>query len=95
MKKMNTLSQYTVILLPGKENSILRFHPWVFSGAIHKIVDSKTYNQASPSEGDVVEVVNSNNEFLGMGRFLQQKNTRSIQLPKFNFAYTEQSYKRV
>ena len=38
-----------VILKPGKEKSIRRFHPWVFSGAIRK-VDGKI------EEGDIVEV---------------------------------------
>ena len=45
-----------VILKPGKEQSLLRFHPWIFSGAIQKI-------DGSPEEGDVVEVVGHNQQF--------------------------------
>jgi SAM-dependent methyltransferase (EC 2.1.1.-) len=46
-----------VILKPGKEQSLLRFHPWIFSGAIQKI-------DGSPQEGDIVEVTGSNNDFF-------------------------------
>ena len=49
-----------VILKSGKEQSLLRFHPWIFSGAIQEIV-------GRVEEGDVVEVVSSKKEFLAMG----------------------------
>ncbi len=49
-----------VILKSGKEQSLQRFHPWVFSGAI-KEIDGRV------EEGDVVEVVSNKNEFLAMG----------------------------
>jgi 23S rRNA (cytosine1962-C5)-methyltransferase len=49
-----------VILKPGKEQSLQRFHPWVFSGAIHEI-------NGRVEEGDVVEVLSSRREFLAMG----------------------------
>jgi len=48
------------ILNSGKEHSLLRFHPWVFSGAIKKMT-------GEVEEGDVVEVFSSQNQFLGMG----------------------------
>ncbi len=51
-----------VILKPGKEQSLLRFHPWIFSGAIQKI-------DGSPEEGDVVDVVGHNHEFLATGHY--------------------------
>ncbi len=47
-------------LKPGKEQSLKRFHPWVFSGAIAK-ADGK------PQEGDLVNVFSSNGEFLALG----------------------------
>ncbi len=47
-------------LKPGKEQSLKRFHPWVFSGAIAK-ADGK------PQEGDLVNVFSSNGEFLAFG----------------------------
>ncbi len=49
-----------VILKSGKEQSLLRFHPWIFSGAIQEIA-------GRVEEGDVVEVVSGKNEFLAMG----------------------------
>jgi 23S rRNA (cytosine1962-C5)-methyltransferase len=38
-----------VYLKKGKEDSINRFHPWIFSGAIHHF-------SLQPEEGEVVEV---------------------------------------
>lgn len=52
----------TITLKPKKEKSLLRFHPWVFSGAIQKM-DKK------PAEGDVVKVVSSQGNFLGVGHY--------------------------
>ncbi|MBN1989639.1 MAG: class I SAM-dependent rRNA methyltransferase [Bacteroidales bacterium] len=49
-----------IILKPGKEQSVQRFHPWIFSGAINEAV-------GNPEEGDVVEVTDSNGNFLGLG----------------------------
>lgn len=49
-----------VILKSGKEQSLKRFHPWVFSGAIQEI-------KGRVEEGDVVEVVSASNDFLAMG----------------------------
>ena len=51
-----------VILKPKKEESLLRFHPWVFSGAIARKPDDLT-------EGDVVKVFASNSTFLGVGHY--------------------------
>lgn len=49
-------------LKSGKEQSIKRFHPWVFSGAIKHISEE-------PSEGDLVRVVSNKNEFLAIGHY--------------------------
>ncbi|MDR2627519.1 MAG: class I SAM-dependent rRNA methyltransferase [Dysgonamonadaceae bacterium] len=51
-----------IILLPKKEESVLRFHPWIFSGAIQRI-------EGSPEEGDVVEVYDSRQHFLAVGHY--------------------------
>ena len=51
-----------IILKRGKDQSLRRFHPWVFSGAIAKIT-------GSPADGDVVSVYSSDNEFLGKGHY--------------------------
>jgi 23S rRNA (cytosine1962-C5)-methyltransferase len=52
----------TVILKPKKEESLLRFHPWVFSGAIQRI-------EGKPTEGDLVEVLDCNRHFLAIGHY--------------------------
>ncbi|PTN07768.1 class I SAM-dependent rRNA methyltransferase [Mangrovibacterium marinum] len=57
-----TQNLVTVVLNKGKEQSLKRFHPWVFSGAIKKIT-------AEVNEGDLVRVVSNSNEFLGIGHY--------------------------
>jgi 23S rRNA (cytosine1962-C5)-methyltransferase len=49
-----------IILKQGKEQSIRRFHPWVFSGAIDK-VEGQAHN------GDVVEIFDSKGKYLASG----------------------------
>jgi len=51
-----------IVLKSGKDQSLLRFHPWVFSGAIKQI-------HGNPAEGDPVKVYSNNNEFLGVGHY--------------------------
>ncbi|MDR1200948.1 MAG: class I SAM-dependent rRNA methyltransferase [Tannerellaceae bacterium] len=51
-----------VILKPKKEESLLRFHPWIFSGAIQSI-------EGKPDEGDIVEVYGANQRFLAIGHY--------------------------
>ena len=51
-----------VILRPRREESILRFHPWVFSGAIARIA-------GTPAEGDLVAVFSSDDKFLATGHY--------------------------
>ena len=53
---------HKIYLKPGKEESLKRFHPWVFSGAIARI-DGK------PDEGEVVEVYTARKEFIAKGHF--------------------------
>jgi 23S rRNA (cytosine1962-C5)-methyltransferase len=56
------MTQIKVILKPKKEESLLRFHPWIFSGAIQKI-------QGNPKEGDIVDIYTSNDEFCATGHY--------------------------
>ncbi len=51
-----------IILKRGKEESLKRFHPWVFSGAIAHIDDGV-------EEGDLVAVYTSAKEFIAVGHF--------------------------
>ena len=58
-----------IILKPHKEESVLRFHPWVFSGAIAKIVLDKKYPYPTPQEGEVVKVADSTGKVLAVGHW--------------------------
>jgi 23S rRNA (cytosine1962-C5)-methyltransferase len=51
-----------VILKSGKEKSIQRRHPWIFSGAVYGV--SREIN-----DGEMVDVVDSKNNHLGTGYF--------------------------
>ena len=53
----------TIILRKGKEESLGRFHPWIFSGAIHHTEGDKL------EEGDLVEVLASDGHFLAIGHW--------------------------
>lgn len=51
---------HKVYLKPGKEESLKRFHPWVFSGAIASI-------EGQPEEGEVIDIYTSKKEFIAKG----------------------------
>ena len=59
----------TIILKPHKEESLKRFHPWVFSGAIARIVLDAAHKAAAPEEGELVCVESANSETLGVGHW--------------------------
>lgn len=52
----------TIRLKKGKESSLLRFHPWIFSGAIENI-------EEGIEEGDTVRVVAHDGTFLAVGHY--------------------------
>ena len=58
----------TIVLKHKKEESVKRFHPWVFSGAIDRMLDEEGA-EAQPEEGDWVEVVSKAGDFLGIGQY--------------------------
>ena len=51
-----------VFLKPGRDESLRRFHPWVFSGAVAQV-------QGSPSEGDLVAVYSADGQPLAAGHW--------------------------
>jgi 23S rRNA (cytosine1962-C5)-methyltransferase len=51
-----------IVLKSGKEQSLRRFHPWVFSGAIKKMY-------GNPVEGDLVDVYDNKDTFLAVGHY--------------------------
>lgn len=52
----------TIILKKGREESLLRFHPWVFSGAVQQV-------KGDPGEGDTVAVLSREGTLLGYGHY--------------------------
>ena len=63
-----------IYLHKGKEQSLLRKHPWVFSGAIRKM-------EGEPAEGDLVSVHTARGEFLGLGHY--QPSSIAVRLLSF------------
>jgi 23S rRNA (cytosine1962-C5)-methyltransferase len=57
-----TTAPVKIILKSGKDQSLRRYHPWIFSGAIKKIL-------GTPVEGDLVEVYDNKDEFLAVGHY--------------------------
>lgn len=72
-----------VILKKGREESLRRFHPWVFSGAIAQI-------QGSPAEGDIVGVYTSEGEFLAAGHY--QIGSIAVRILSFDMDVTDPDY---
>lgn len=54
------MSRVKIVLKKGKEESLMRFHPWIFSGAI-------SHSDATPVEGDVVDVFTCEQKFIARG----------------------------
>ena len=51
-----------IILKKGREESVLRYHPWIFSGAIASV-------EGDPAEGDLVSMYSSKGQFLACGHW--------------------------
>ncbi len=51
-----------IFLRKGREEALLRFHPWVFSGAVERV-------EGNPSEGDIVCVYSHGGSFLATGHY--------------------------
>jgi len=63
-----------VYLKRGKEESLERFHPWVFSGAIERADDGI-------EDGDTVNVLKNNGDFIAVGHF--QRGTIMVRVLSF------------
>ncbi len=58
-----------VILKPGREKSLARRHPWVFSGAVGQV-------QGDPADGETVAVLSARGEFLAWAAYSSQSQIR-------------------
>lgn len=72
-----------IILRKGKEQALRRFHPWVFSGAIHKIL-------GSPKDGDLVQVIDYQDSTLGLGHYYS--GSIAIKILSFTSQAIEQAF---
>lgn len=70
-------------LKQGKEQSLQRFHPWIFSGAIQKM-------DGTPQEGDVVEVTDALGSFLAIGHY--QIGTIAVRVLSFEPVAIDQAF---
>ena len=64
-----------LFLKPGRDESVRRFHPWIFSGAIAQI-------QGNPAEGDIVAVYTSEGELVAKGHY--QIGSIAVRILSFN-----------
>ena len=59
----------TVILKPHKEESLKRYHPWVFSGAIARVILDEHHQGDEPQEGELVCVQTITCDVMGVGHW--------------------------
>jgi 23S rRNA (cytosine1962-C5)-methyltransferase len=64
-----------IILKPGKDESLKRFHPWVFSGAIQRF-------ESRVEEGEVVDVFTAQGQFIARGHY--QVGSIAVRVLSFN-----------
>jgi 23S rRNA (cytosine1962-C5)-methyltransferase len=79
------LSPSKITIKKGKEISLLRKHPWVFSGAIAKMENENI------QDGEVVEIVSWNKLFLGLGHY-QGRTSIAIRIISFENILIDQSF---
>lgn len=72
-----------IFLKPGKEESLKRFHPWVFSGAIARI-------EGECEEGEIVDIYSSKKEFIACGHF--QVGSIAVRVLTFNQEVIDNSF---
>lgn len=73
----------TIYLKKGKDDSLKRYHPWIFSGAINSMDDGI-------DEGDTVRVVTHNGDFIAVGQY--QKGTIMVRVLSFDDITIDQSF---
>lgn len=73
----------SIFLKRGKEDSLRRFHPWIFSGAIQSMSEE-------PQEGETVMVFTNENEYIATGHF--QKGSIMVRVLSFNNETIDQAF---
>jgi 23S rRNA (cytosine1962-C5)-methyltransferase len=59
----------SLIIKPGREKSLLRRHPWIFSGALSEV-------RGNPSLGETVDVLSAKGDFIARAAFSPQSQIR-------------------
>lgn len=77
----------SIVLSKGKERSIERKHPWLFSGAINRIISD---NGEAPEVGELVEIVDFKNNFLALGYF--SDGTIAVRIVSFTKTVINQTF---
>jgi 23S rRNA (cytosine1962-C5)-methyltransferase len=72
-----------IVLKSGKDQSLRRYHPWVFSGAIKKI-------HGPAREGELVDLYDNKDEFLASGHY--QQGSIAVRVISFESVETDQSF---
>jgi 23S rRNA (cytosine1962-C5)-methyltransferase len=72
-----------IVLKSGKDQSVWRRHPWIFSGAIKKIY-------GDPAEGDLVYVYDNKDELLATGHY--QPNSIAVRILDFCAIETDEHF---
>jgi 23S rRNA (cytosine1962-C5)-methyltransferase len=80
---------YNVILKSGKDASVKRWHPWVFSGAVKKIKNAEG-REAEPKDGDLVYVTSNKDEVLGVGHY--QNGSIMVRIITFNDEVIDEAF---
>lgn len=72
-----------IVLKSGKDQSLRRYHPWVFSGAIKKI-------HGPAREGELVDIYDNKEEFLASGHY--QEGSIAVRVISFEAVETDQVF---
>lgn len=72
-----------IVLKSGKDQSLRRFHPWVFSGAIKKI-------HGPAREGELVDLYDNKDEFLASGHY--QEGSIAVRVISFEAVECDQAF---
>ncbi|MEA3461098.1 MAG: class I SAM-dependent rRNA methyltransferase [Bacteroidota bacterium] len=72
-----------IVLKSGKDQSLRRYHPWVFSGAIKKI-------HGPAREGDLVDLYDNKDEFLASGHY--QQGSIAVRVISFEAVETDEQF---
>jgi len=59
-----------LVLKPGREKSLLRRHPWVFSGAVQQV-------EEEPLSGGTIDVLSSERQFLARASYSPSSQIRA------------------